>query len=71
MHDAFAVGIPVLAVLFGAWLNHQGLSDLRADVKADLAALRTESNSNFLRLESRIDRVSDDLYKAMNDLIGL
>ena len=59
MHDAFAIGIPVLAVHVCAWWNHHGISDLKTGVKAEVAALRAESKSNFIRLESKLDQVSD------------
>ena len=61
MHDAFTVGIPVLAILFGILWNQQGIRDLKSEMKSDTNSLRSDINSRFNTLEGRIDRVQADL----------
>ena len=64
MHDALTVGIPVLAIVLGAWFNNQGLRDLKAEV----VAARAEASSKFLHLAARIDTVSADLNRFYQTL---
>ena len=58
MHDALTVGIPVMAILLGIFLN-------RADVKD----LRTEMNRRFDIVDRRFDLVDAEL-RYFHDTTG-
>lgn len=55
MHDAFTIGIPVLAILFGILLNRQGLSDLKSELKAEFQALEARVNARIDAVEGRLN----------------
>ncbi len=68
MHDLLIVGVPLLAILAGIFLNNQQLEKLEARMTARFTAMdsrfdKFESNvdSRFNRLESRMDRMQSDL----------
>jgi outer membrane murein-binding lipoprotein Lpp len=64
MHDAITLGVPVLAILFGILLNQKGLSDLRSEVKMDIARLESKID----RLEIKVDRLQSDLTQFSREL---
>ena len=55
MHDAFTIGIPVLAILFGILFNRQGLSDLKSELKAEFQALEARVNARIDAVEGRLN----------------
>ena len=61
MHDTITIGIPVLAILFGVLWNNQGLRDLKTELKSEIKDLRGEMKNDFLRIESKQDRMQADL----------
>ena len=75
MHDAFTVGIPVLAILFGILWNQQGLRDLKVDLKSDITNLKSDlgtlkadmnarfsaADGRFTAIDGRLDRMQADL----------
>ncbi len=42
MHDLLVIAIPTLAVMFGILLNRQDATSIRAEVKTEIAQLRSE-----------------------------
>ena len=73
MHDTFAIGIPVLVILFGLLLNQRGLEKLEA--KVDKLETRMEMRFNsidgrFTGVDGRLDRMQADLsmfYKTLGE----
>ncbi len=66
MHDTLAIGIPVLAILFGLLLNQRGLDKLK--VKVD--KLETRMDVRFNLVNGRLDRMQADLsmfYKTLSE----
>lgn len=68
MHDLLIIGVPLLAILAGIFLNNQQLDKLESRMNARFTAMDTrfdkfEANvdSRFNRLESRMDRMQADL----------
>jgi hypothetical protein len=50
MHDLVIVGVPLLAILAGAFFNNQGLARLETRIdrlQADLTAMRSEFHREF------------------------
>ena len=50
MHDAFTVGIPLIAILAGILFS-----------RSDLKDLRSEMNTRFTRVEGHLERIDADL----------
>ena len=66
MHDTLAIGIPVLAILFGLLLNQRGLDKL--EVKVD--KLETRMDARFNLVDGRLDRMQADrsmFYKTLGE----
>jgi hypothetical protein len=62
--NAFTIAIPTLAVLFGILLNRQDATAIRAELKSEIAQLRTEMiqlrdsiHSDLVGLHERIATV--------------
>jgi hypothetical protein len=70
MHDAFTVGIPILAILFGVLWNQQALRDLKIELKGELQSFRSEVLGRFSAVDGRLDRMQSDLsmfYKTLGE----
>jgi ABC-type phosphate transport system auxiliary subunit len=62
-----------LTILAGILLNNKGLSDLRAEFKADHAELKAEFRSEIARIDARLNSIQSDLnqfYVVMGKLEG-
>jgi Tfp pilus assembly protein PilO len=62
-----------LTILAGILLNNKGLSDLKAEMKADNAELKSEFRSEIARIDARLNAMQSDLnqfYVVMGKLEG-
>jgi hypothetical protein len=60
-----------LTILAGILLNNKGLSDLKAELKADIAELKAEFRSEISRIDARLNAMQSDLkqfYVVMGKL---
>jgi hypothetical protein len=73
MHDAFTIGVPVLAIFLGILLNQRGVDKLEnrmEKMNSDLSSRIDKSNSD---LTGRIDRIQADLsrfYQILGEHTG-
>jgi ABC-type phosphate transport system auxiliary subunit len=62
-----------LTILAGILLNNKGLSDLKAELKADNAELKAELKADISRIDARLNSMQSDLnqfYVVMGKLEG-
>jgi hypothetical protein len=62
-----------LTILAGILLNNKGLSDLKAELKADNAELKAELKADIARIDARLNSMQSDLnqfYVVMGKLEG-
>ena len=62
-----------LTILAGILLNNKGLSDLKAELKADNADLKAELKADISRIDARLNSMQSDLnqfYVVMGKLEG-
>jgi hypothetical protein len=77
VRDAFTLGIPILAILFGVLWNQQALRDLKTEFKGELQSFRSEvlgrfnaADGRFNAIDGRLDRMQADLsqfYQTLGD----
>jgi hypothetical protein len=66
MHDALAVGIPMVVIIAGILLNRQDASALRSE----MAALRTELRGDINGLRAEMNSRFDSVQRDMREFYG-
>lgn len=63
----FAIAMPSILALIGILLNLKGVTDLRAEMKADMKALEARVDARMARFEARLDSIEERLLKLIFD----
>ena len=68
MHDAIAVGLPLLAIFAGILFNRSDIRELRKEIAAlgnevrtEIAVLRSEMYGRFDKVAKQLDGIKGDL----------
>jgi hypothetical protein len=59
MHDAYMVGIPVLAILIGVLFNKHDVSVLRDEMRAGFANIREQMRVDFSDVKGQMQHLID------------
>jgi septal ring factor EnvC (AmiA/AmiB activator) len=68
MHDAITLGLPLLAIFFGILLNQKGLSDLKADIRGEMATQKAEFRADIAGLRSEMASQKAEFKSDIADL---
>jgi hypothetical protein len=64
MHDAYTIGIPVLAIVLGILLNRSDVKDIRAEIanmRTEIVSVRTE----IANMRSEFHREFREFYRTL------
>ncbi len=65
--------LTLLAIGAGIFLNNKGLTDLKADLKADVSELKHDLKADIARIDTRLNSMQTDLqhfYELKGHLEG-
>ena len=70
MHDAFIVGVPLIAILAGILLNRQDISSLRNELRSEIGSVRSDVRSDISSLRSEMNSRFDSIQRDMREFYG-
>ncbi|MFT4112801.1 hypothetical protein [Silvibacterium sp.] len=61
MHDAYTIGIPTSVIVLGILLNRSEVRELRAEMRAEIAGIRTD----ITNLRDEFHREFREFYRTL------